>query len=104
MAKLKRVDFIRRLVSNGLTYSQAQIAYQALVGFFEDGVAGRDHICIGHVGVLKPIHRKPRTVTMGFKRTASGVQRVKRNFVLGTRISYTFKVYRAFGRLHGLAA
>ena len=103
MAKLKRVDFIRKLVNNGLSYSQAQVAYRSLVEFFEDGVAGRDQVCIGHVGVLKPIKRKPRTVTMGFKRDASGVQRIKRNFVLGTRVSYVFKIFRAFGRRHGLA-
>ena len=103
MTKLKRVDFIRRLVSNGLTYMQAQTAYQALIGFFEDGVAGRDAICIGHVGVLKPIRRRPRTITMGFKRDKTGVKKVKRNYVLGTRVTYTFKVYRAFGKLHGLA-
>lgn len=103
MAKLKRVDFIQRLVNTGLTCTQAQIAYKALVSFFEDGVAARDHICIGHVGVLRPMRRKPRMITMGFKRDASGVQRIKRNFLLGTRVAYTFKVYRAFGKQHGLA-
>jgi hypothetical protein len=103
MPKLKRVDFIRRFVDAGLTYSQAQTAYRAVVGFFEDGVASRSQICVGHVGVLKPVKRGARTVTMGFMRDASGVRKVKRNYLLGIRISYTFKVFKAFGRLHGLA-
>lgn len=99
---LKKPDFIRRFVQAGLTYAQAYMAYQAMVGFFEDGVAARSRIRIGHVGVLKPVKRRPRTVTMGFRRDASGVQKIKRTYVLGTRMSYAFRIYRAFGQQHDL--
>ena len=99
---LKKPDFIRRFVQAGLTYAQAYAAYQALVGFFEDGVAARSRIRIGHVGVLRPVKRGARTVTMGFKRDATGMQKVKRIYVLGTRVSYTFRVFRRFGKQHNL--
>lgn len=99
---LTRVDFIRRFVKGGLTYAQAHMAYQAVVDFFEDGIASRSKIRISHVGVIKPIKRGPRSITMGFKRDATGMQKIKRNYLLGTRVSYTFRVYRAFGRKHDL--
>lgn len=99
---LKKPDFVHRFVQAGLTYAQAYVAYQALIGLVEDGVAERSKIRFGHVGVLKPVKRRPRTVTMGFRRDATGVQKVKRTYVLGTRVSYAFRVYRAFGQQHDL--
>jgi hypothetical protein len=99
---LKRADFIRRFVDQGLTYSQADLAYQAMIGFFEDGVAGKCRICVAPVGVLKPVIQPARPVTMGFERDASGVHKRKRTYLLGMRWRYVFKVYRKFGRKHGL--
>jgi hypothetical protein len=99
---LKRDDFVRRFVNAGLTYAQAYAAYHAMVGFFEDGVASRSSIRIGHVGVVKPLYRRPRTVTMGFHRDATGVKRVKQSYVIGHRTRYVFRIYKAFGRQHNL--
>ena len=99
-----RPEFIKKFVDAGLSYHQAETAYRAMVSVLEDGVAARAKIHFAKVGALDPVVLKPREYVMGFCRSKDGVKKMRRHYILGTRIRYKFKVYPAFGRAHDLCA
>jgi nucleoid DNA-binding protein len=100
---IKRDDFVRHFAQHAdLTYVEAERAYTALIRLVENAVASKQPINLGRVGVLEPVCLKPRRVTMGFKREGSRMVRCRREFYLGVRTRFVFKLHRAFGRSHGL--
>jgi len=97
-----RVTFIKRMMQAGLTYDQALTAYNTLVGTIADGIVNGQKVYLGQVGVLNPTIQPPRTVKMGFERTAAGVKNTKREYHLDTRIKYCFRLFKQFVRTHEL--
>jgi hypothetical protein len=104
MDSVKRGDYVRHLVQQGgLTYVEAERIYGVLMGFFADALAAQRVVHLGRVGVLKPTVLEARTVTMGFKRSRGRVEKVRREFYVGQRVKFVFKVGRPFAARHGLA-
>ena len=101
---IRREDFIKKLTACGLTYQQAETAYSAFIAVLEDGISSRSKINFSKVGALDPKELHPRQFTMGFRRDRDGIHSEKRQYTVGTRIKYQFRVYKAFGRAHGLCA
>lgn len=100
---IKREDYVRHLVKQaGLTYVQAEAAYSATMRLFEDAIAEKNSIILGRFGVLEPKELKPRRVSMGFKKVGGRTIRCRREFFLGVRTRYVFRVFRAFGSAHDL--
>lgn len=98
----KRIDFIQRFHAAGLTYQQAETAYNAMIRTFEDGLREKSKIHLAKVGVLRPVDRPPREIVMGFDRSGGVCERKIRRYVIGSRVEYRFKVHRAFGRRIGI--
>jgi len=102
---IKRTDYVRALVQQGgLTYVQAERTYMVLMALFADALASQKAITIGRVGVLKPRQVKPRIVRMGFKRDKNGMEKVRREYHIGMRTKYVFKVRKTFAARCGLAS
>jgi hypothetical protein len=99
---IDRQDFILKLKSSGLSYVEATIAYEATVALFRDAVVNGHRVNIGKVGAIVPIMRPPRPVRMGFKRVGTKVEKVSREFILGHRIKFIFRLYRSFMRQKAL--
>jgi len=100
---VKKADFIASFTASGLTYSQAEKAYDAMIKCVENGVADKRGIVFGHVGALKPKQLKPRRVVMGCLVGPGGaVSRKKREYLLGTRLCYRWSLFQTFGRRHNL--
>ncbi len=106
-ATVKRSDIVRHFVTHsGLTYVKSEQVYEALMRLLEDSIATKSQINLGHIGSLTPIELKPRRVTMGFKRSGGHnggrITKCRREFFLGARTRFIFKMHRSFGRNHGL--
>lgn len=98
----KRIDFIRQFVETGLSYTQAELAYQGMITSLERAISTRSKICFASVGALKPVDRPPREVVMGFDRSGGNCKRMLRRYTLGPRVEFKFKLHRAFGQKTGL--
>lgn len=100
---VKRDDFVRHFATHAnITYVEAERAYTALMRLLENAVASKQSVNLGRVGALVPSKLNPRKVTMGFKRDGGKMVKCKREFYLGVRTRFVFKLHRAFGRNHGL--
>lgn len=93
-----RREFVSRFMRQcGMTYSEACRAYRCMVSIFEDGVVSGSRICVGHVGALKPVWKKPREVTMPFKVVRGRkLEKTRRVYALGGRYSFKFVLYANF--------
>lgn len=101
---ITRREFIARFMRQcGLTYGDACRVYRCMVGLFEDGVINGSRICVGHVGALRPVWKRPREVTMPFKVTRDRqLVRTRRTYTLGGRYTFKFVLYDAFVQKHSL--
>ncbi len=100
---IKRDDFVRYFAQHAnLTYVQSERAYAALMRMLEHGIASKASINLGRVGVLEPRTLGSRRVVMGFKRTGGRVVKCRREFFIGVRTRFVFRMHRAFGSNHGL--
>jgi hypothetical protein len=105
MGAVKRSDYVRYFVQQGgLTYVDAERVYTVMMRFFADSLASQHTVHLGRVGLLKPRQMEPRTVTMGFKRSKGKVENLRRQYFIGRRTKYVFRVNRTFAANHGLAA
>lgn len=98
----KRIDFIRQFVASGLTYTQAEVAYEGMIKAFDKAVGTRSKVCLAHVGALRPVERPPRRVMMGFDRSGGSCKKMLRQFTLGPRVEFKFKLHKSFGQRTGL--
>jgi len=99
---VKRADFIKHFVDEGLTYTQAEIAYKGMMKAVESGIRNKAKIHLASVGVLRPLDRPPRQVVMGFERSGGTCVNKVRHYAIGPRVEYRFKMHKAFGRSAGL--
>lgn len=97
---IKKSDFVKAFLSRGLGYSQANSAYDAFLGVMEQAVLEGNKIRLGHIGTVIPVESDPRTVKMGFKREGGKVVPCQREFALGRRIQFKFKLHTAFMNRH----
>ncbi len=93
-----RKDFIVKLMHNaGLSYDQACRAYTCMTSIIEDAVVTETKVGIGKVGVLVPVRRPARPITMGFKRLANGeIEKTRRQFFINERTIWSFRIHNAF--------
>lgn len=100
---ITRLNFIQGMVDSGLTYDQANRAYNSIMSTFADGVVNGRKIYLGQVGVLNPTVMPPRQVKMGFAvKKGREIVRQRREFFLDTRIKYSFRMFKKFARTHEL--
>lgn len=90
----------------GLTYVKSEQVYDALMRLLEDSIATKSQVNLGRIGTLVPVELKPRTVKMGFKRSGGQnggkMVKCKREYFLGARTRFVFRMHRSFGKHHGL--
>lgn len=86
----------------GLKYDQAVVAYDAMCNVFEDAIVSGSRVNIGRVGCLDPEVMEPRTVNMGFSRKGGNVEKVSRQYFIGRRLRYRFKIFKKFMETHEL--
>lgn len=106
---VKRIDIIRQLHKEaGLPYLRAEQVCTVLMRLLENSVAAKATINLGRIGSLHPVEKASRRVVMGCKRSGGvgggTLEKVKREFWLGPRTRYAFRLNRAFGHSHGLSA
>lgn len=104
---VKRSDFVRTLHREaGLPYLRAEQVCTVIMRLLENSVATKAVINFGRIGTLRPIDLPPRRVVMGCKR-GGGVgggtmEKVRREYWVGQRTRYAFRLNKAFGQHHGL--
>lgn len=92
-----RSQFVKALMEKGgFTFTEACRAFECMTGVVADGVVAGSKVAFGRVGALVPVRLPSRECHMGFRQSKSGVEQVKRVFVIGPRIRYRFKVYSKF--------
>ena len=99
--RFKHLDFIRVFTNRGLTYTQSERAYSAMVEAFESAMINKQTIRIGHLGKLQPKFVRPREITMGCLRKRGEIVRGTYKYLLGQRVKYDFKLHDAFARRSG---
>jgi len=104
---VKRSDFVRHLHKEaGLPYLRAEQVCTVIMRLLENSVSAKMTINLGRIGTLRPIDLAPRRVVMGCKRsggTGGGtMEKVRREYWIGQRTRYAFRLNRAFGQHHGL--
>lgn len=104
MNTVKRSEIIQYLAKHGnLTYVQAEHAYAAFMRLLEDAISRRSKLNLARIGCIEPIELPPRRVVMGFKRRGKTVTKCRRDYWLGARTRYVFKLHKAFGQDHNLS-
>lgn len=100
---LTRAKFIAKFMHTlGCSYVEACNIYDCMVEQFKEAVVDGSKIYIGRVGALDPVWQEPKVVHMGFKRVVGSVVREDREFVLGRRIRYRFRLFKRFIQQHQL--
>ncbi len=104
---IKRSEFVRQLHEDaGLPYLKAEQVCTVFMRLLENSVASHATINLGRVGVLRPMALKPRRVVMGCKRSGGvgggSMEKVRREYWIGARTRYVFRLNRAFGESHEL--
>jgi len=95
---VKKANFVKAFLSRGLGYAQANAAYDALLGVVEQAILDGHEIRLGHVGTITPVESDPRTVKMGFRREQGKIVKCHREYVLGRRVQFKFRLHRTFMR------
>lgn len=100
---INRAIFIRNFMDRGgLTYLQSIQAYEAMTGTIENAVVNGDKVSIGRVCCLSPEFKDPREIHMGFVRKGGKIEKIKRTYYVGGRVSYKVKIHRKFRQTHQL--
>jgi hypothetical protein len=105
-SSFKKAHFVSAFIARGLSYAEAQHAYDAMLSVFETGIIGGNRITLGRVGTLTPVWLEPKVVHMGFTRSKDDDGSVsikkdsKREYILGRRVKFKFNLHRAFMRKH----
>lgn len=97
-----RAEFIRRLIADGLTYSQSATAYESVVRTLEDGICAGARVTFGRVGALNPVKLRSRPVSMGFDRRNGRLKKVRRIFWMGARLKHKWVLFEKFKATHEL--
>jgi hypothetical protein len=97
----KRENFVRCFAKAGLTFSQSEIAYAAMVHALETAVNERRKIVLGDIGTLTPKLLNPRRVVMSCRGGKTGAAATRKEFILGPRTKYKFNLHHSFGERHG---
>jgi hypothetical protein len=66
------------------------------VGLVEESVINLNKLSLGHVGSITPKIVKGKSVSMNFKRSKTGVEKVQRYFFLDERVRFNLKLYKSF--------
>lgn len=103
-ATIRHPDFIRKFVEYGLSHREAKKAYRAMMAMFADGIGSKSNILLYGVGTLQAVPQRPRRHVMGVVCDKEGYRRVRREFIVGSRIRYRFKIHDEFGRRHDFYA
>jgi nucleoid DNA-binding protein len=101
---ITRAHFVQKFMQDcGLNYIQANRVYDSMVSTIENGVITGAKITFGRVGAMKPRWRNPRVVNKWFEKKPGGViERCHKEYYLGSRIDYTFEIYKKFINTHEL--
>jgi len=62
----------------------------------EEAVINLSKVNLGHVGSITPKIIKGKSVSMNFKRSKTGVEKVQRYFFLDERVRFHLKLYKSF--------
>lgn len=94
---ITKAQIIKSLMANcGFTYIQATKAHDCFVGLVEESVVNLYRLNLGHVGSITPKIVQGKSVSMNFKRSKAGVERVQRYFFLDERVRFNLKLFRSF--------
>lgn len=101
-SNITRKDFIRAFHQAGLTYEQANQAYEAMNGTIASAIQEGVRVSFGSVCSLNPYWKQPKEVVMHFKREGANVVKTTKTFWLGKRVAYRVNVFKAFIETHQL--
>lgn len=94
---ITKSKIIRRLMTDcELSYVDANKVHDCLVSTIEEAVINLKKISLGHVGSITPKVIKGKSVSMNFKRSKKGVEKVQRYFFLDERVRFHLKLYKSF--------
>jgi hypothetical protein len=79
-----------------LSYVDANRVHDCFVGLVEESVINLNKLSLGHVGSITPKIVKGKSVSMNFKRSKTGVEKVQRYFFLDERVRFNLKLYKSF--------
>ncbi|MGV0949211.1 MAG: hypothetical protein ACOYB3_00970 [Azonexus sp.] len=100
---ITRLNFVQNMVESGLTYDQANRAYNSVMSTFADGFVNGRRVYLGQIGVLNPSIMPPRQVKMGFAvKKGREVVKQQRVYFLDSRVKYSFRLFKKFARTHEL--
>ena len=94
---ITKSKIIRRFMEDcELSYIEANKVHDCLIGLIEEAVTNLSKINLGHVGSITPKIIKGKSVSMNFKRSKIGVEKVQRYFFLDERVRLHLKLYKSF--------
>jgi hypothetical protein len=99
--RFKHLDFIRVFTNRGLTYTQSERAYSAMIEAFESAMTNKQTVRIGHLGKLRPKLVPPKEYTMGCLRKDGEMDRKTYKYSIGRRVKFVFELHDAFARRSG---
>lgn len=101
---ITRAEFIRRYMNDcGLSYLESCKVYETTVSVIEDAVITGTKIGFGKVGAIVPVMMPPRVISMGFvAEKGHQIKKVKREYNIGSRVKWNFRVYKKFIATHRL--
>jgi hypothetical protein len=74
----------------------ANRVHECFVALVEESVVNLHKLNIGHVGSITPKVVKGKSVSMNFKRSKDGVEKVQRYFFLDERVRFTLRLFKSF--------
>ena len=94
---VRQNDVLESLVTHGLTWSQARVAYRAFSEIIGDAVVNAQKVTVGEVLTLKPVWKQPRAVAMNCK-VGKGhkLEKGSKHIYLGVRLKYVVNVHKSF--------
>jgi nucleoid DNA-binding protein len=94
---ITKAQIIRRLMNDcGLSYVMANRAHDCFIAMVEESVVNVTKLNLGHVGSITPKIVKGKSVSMNFKRSKVGVERIQRYFYLDERVRFTLRLFKSF--------
>ena len=94
---ITKAQIIRRLMTDcSLSYIDANRVHDCFVDLVEESVTNLNKLNLGHVGSIMPKIVKGKSVSMNFRRSKAGVEKVQRYFFLDERVRFHLRLYRSF--------
>jgi hypothetical protein len=94
---ITKAQIIRRLMSDcDLSYVAANKVHDCFISLVEESVVNLNKLSLGHVGSITPRIVKGKSVSMNFKRSKTGVEKVQRYFFLDERVRFNLRLFKSF--------